>query len=133
MMKRLDKGEKVSKVEFRREFERVAIVEREAGTAEQLQHRQKTGWKEMIFGRKRTEAEMKKDADELHQAEESIRRADNGIFESSRLAPPIEAVPANSSPRASVLRQGPAPVTPHHPEVATNSKPRKQDTGFVIV
>ena len=67
LVDRLEKGNQLSADQIKREFERVGIIQR------QLQkHERSIGWKETIFGRRKTAEELAKEQEEIDQIEECV-------------------------------------------------------------
>lgn len=65
LIQRLEKGSNIGADEMKRELERVGIIQR------QLQkHERSIGWKETIFGRRKTADELQTEQDEIRQIEE---------------------------------------------------------------
>lgn len=67
LVDRLEKGNQLSADQIKRDFERVGIIQR------QLQkHERSIGWKETIFGRRKTAEELAKEQEEIDQIEECV-------------------------------------------------------------
>lgn len=78
IVSRLEAGQAVSPEFVSREYERVGITERRNTAVETS-----VGWREMLFGRKRTEQDRAIEAKELKDLEDAIERVGSGRHEAT--------------------------------------------------
>ncbi|CAD6574070.1 MAG: hypothetical protein CYPHOPRED_005278 [Cyphobasidiales sp. Tagirdzhanova-0007] len=86
LLDRMEKGELVSADEQRREFQRVGLVQRPPIENSKT----RVGWREMLFGRKKTEnqlAEERKENEDIEQALALVERGDE--IASTSMSPSI--------------------------------------------